>query len=81
MIVMYTDSVITWRLREVMDQHSVSQYALQKQSGVALNTIRAIYKRKTKRPDLEVLDKLISALGEMAQQEFSVSDILEYKRG
>jgi DNA-binding Xre family transcriptional regulator len=77
----YTDSVITWRLQEFMEQHAVTQYALQKKSGVALNTIKGIYNRKTKRPDLEVLDRIISALGELVKHEVRVSDVLEYKRG
>jgi transcriptional regulator with XRE-family HTH domain len=62
-----------------MNQHGITQYALQKESGVALNTIKGIYRGETQRPDLEVLERIIAALGSLTKQRVSVSDLLDYQ--
>ena len=74
----YTCSVIRWRLKETMDQNGVTRYALQKESGVAMNTIRDMYNGQTQRPDLEVLDRLLSALRVLIKRPVSLIDLLEY---
>lgn len=74
----YTYRVVKWQLQDFMQTHGVTQYALQKESGVALNTIKSIYRGETQRPDLEVLDRLIVALANLTKRRVGVSDLLEY---
>ena len=76
----YTARVIRWRLETFMTENSVTQYALQKESGVALNTIKDMYRGKTKRPDLEVLDRVLVALGVLTRRSVGLSDVLEYSQ-
>ena len=77
----YTDPMIRWRLKETIDALGITRYALQKESGVAMNTIRSMYEGDTKRPDLEVLDSLIGTLERMTGKTFELGDLLEYQRG
>ena len=72
--------MIHWRLKETIDSLGITRYALQKESGVAMNTIRTMYEGETKRPDLEVLDTLIATLERMTGKIFEVGDLLEYQR-
>ena len=76
---LYTGSVIRWRLKETMDRGGVTRYALQKESGVAMNTIRDMYDGSTQRPDLEVLDRLLKGLSVLMKRSVGLSDVLEYR--
>lgn len=74
--------MLQWRLRETLETQNVSRYALQKESGVAMNTIREMWDGNTQRPDLRVLDKLIDALEKITGKRPTVSDFiadLEYE--
>ncbi|GAA3995068.1 hypothetical protein GCM10022631_01450 [Deinococcus rubellus] len=62
-----------------MDAHSITRYALQKESGVAMNTLRGMYDGTTKRPDLEVLDSVIRALRQISSKEITLANILEWQ--
>ncbi len=61
-----------------MDERGVTRYALQKESGVAMNTIRGMYDGNTQRPDLEVLDKVLKALHMLTKRSIGLTDVLEY---
>jgi transcriptional regulator with XRE-family HTH domain len=50
------------RIAEVLREKGVSQYRLQKDSGVAYSQINA-YVQNTRQPGLETLKKLAEALG------------------
>jgi DNA-binding Xre family transcriptional regulator/predicted GIY-YIG superfamily endonuclease len=67
----------TWRLEQTMDDLGITQYALQKHSGIALNTIRSLCKGETSRPDLQVLSKLMRSMNEMGHA-VELADVLEY---
>jgi DNA-binding Xre family transcriptional regulator len=73
----YSGNVIEWRLKQTMERLGVTRYALQKHSGVAMNTIRSMYDGSTSRPDLKVMDILIHSLNEMGHS-VGLSDLLEY---
>lgn len=75
----YTKPVIKWRLKETMEDSGVTRYALQKESGVAMNTIRGMYDGNTQRPDLEVLDRLLKALRVLMKRSVGLADVLEYR--
>lgn len=76
---LYTEPVIRWRLKETMDAAGVTRYALQKESGVAMNTIRGMYDGDTQRPDLEVLDRVLRALRVLMKRPVRLEDVLEYR--
>ncbi|GBF05494.1 hypothetical protein DAERI_050003 [Deinococcus aerius] len=61
-----------------MDAHNITRYALQKESGVAMNTLRAMYEGSTQRPDLEVLDLIIKALRKITGKDLGLLDVLEW---
>jgi DNA-binding Xre family transcriptional regulator len=79
MNIQYTESVIRWRLKETMDESGVTRYALQKESGVAMNTIRGMYDGSTQRPDLEVLDKVLTALRVLMKRSVGLTDVLQFQ--
>lgn len=62
-----------------MDAHGVTRYALQQKTGVAMNTIRAMYEGTTRRPDLDVMDRIIHALRDMTQTPVTLYDVLEWR--
>jgi DNA-binding Xre family transcriptional regulator len=69
--------MVTWKLREYLDQHEVSAYALTKAADLAPNTVYALARGDQGRVDLVVLDKVIEALEQLTGQRVSVSDLLE----
>jgi DNA-binding Xre family transcriptional regulator len=58
----YTIPMIQWRLRQTLEQHHITRYALQKHTGIAMNTLRDMYDGKTQRPDLGVLGQVVQAI-------------------
>ncbi|WP_165794129.1 helix-turn-helix domain-containing protein [Deinococcus aerius] len=70
--------MVRWKLQGTMDAHNITRYALQKESGVAMNTLRAMYEGSTQRPDLEVLDLIIKALRKITGKDLGLLDVLEW---
>ena len=79
MSIHYTKQMVRWRLKETMDKGGVTRYALQKESGVAMNTIRGMYDGETQRPDLEVLDRVLKGLSVLLKRSVGLADVLEYQ--
>lgn len=79
MNLIHTVGMVNWKLKNTMDAHGVTRYALQKESGVAMNTLRSMYEGSTRRPDLDVLDSLINALRRITGKSIDLSDVLEWK--
>ena len=75
----YLHVVIVWKLKETMARLGVTQYALQRDSGLALNTIRSIHNGKTERPDLKVVNTVINTLRSMTGTDIRLADVLEYR--
>lgn len=73
------DGMIDWKLKSTMDAHGVTRYALQQKTGVAMNTIRGMYDGTTRRPDLDVMDRLIHALRDITQTPVTLYDVLEWR--
>lgn len=69
--------MVTWKLRDYLDQHEVSAYALTKAADLAPNTVYALARGDQGRVDLEVLDKVIGALEELTGQRVTFNDLLE----
>ena len=79
MNILHTAGMVSWKLKTTMDTHGITRYALQKETGVAMNTLRAMYEGSTRRPDLDVLDTVISALGKLTKKNITLSDVLEHQ--
>lgn len=69
--------MVTWKLREYLDAHKVSAYALTKTADLAPNTVYALARGDQGRLDLVVLDKVISALEQLTGQTVTFNDLLE----
>ncbi len=69
--------MVTWKLREYLDRHEVSAYALTKVTDLAPSTVYALARGAQGRVDLEVLDKVLSALEGLTGERVSVCDLLE----
>lgn len=69
--------MVTWKLREYLDTHKVSAYALTKTADLAPNTVYALARGDQGRLDLVVLDKVISGLEQLTGQTVTFNDLLE----
>lgn len=69
--------MVTWKLREYLDRHEVSAYALSKSTDLAPSTVYALARGDQGRVDLVVLDKVIGALEQLTGQRVSIGDLLE----
>lgn len=70
--------MLAWKLKDTLDAHHITRYALQKESGVPMNTIRAMYDGETTRVDFKVIDRVIPALRRLSQAPVSLSDVLAW---
>ena len=68
-----------WTLRSTMDRHGVTRYALQQKTGLAMNTVRAMYDGTPTRVDLPVIDRVIAVLSEVTGQDIQLADVLEWQ--
>jgi len=75
----HTEGMVSWKLKETMDAHGITRYALQKETGTAMNTLRAMYDGSTRRPDLDILDGVIRALRQLTGKPLELSDVLEWR--
>lgn len=71
--------MMTWRLKEFLDSHNLTPYALVKESGLAANTVYAMSRGEQKQAALGTLDKTIAALKTLTGEPVSVCDLLEHR--
>ncbi len=69
--------MVTWKLREYLDRHEVSAYALAQATDLAPSTVYALARGRQRRTDLDVLDKVLTALEQLTGERVSVCDLLE----
>lgn len=72
--------MVAWKLKPTLDTRNITRYALQKKSGVPMNTLRAMYDGGTTRVDFSVLDRVIDTLREMTGEDLTLADVLEWKK-
>ena len=70
-------SMVTWKLRDYLDTHNVSAYALSKSTDLAPSTVYALARGDQGRVDLAVLDKVLAALEQLTGQTVTFNDLLE----
>lgn len=73
-----TGGMIAWKLKDTMDTHGITRYALQKEAGIAMNTLRSMYDGETRRPDLDVIDSLIKTLRRLTGHSITLDDVLQW---
>ncbi len=69
--------MLRWRLRDYLNEHNLSAYALTRAADVAPNTVYALARGDSERISLEVFDKVLTALEKLTGQPVGVSDLLE----
>ncbi len=72
--------MVTWKLRDYLDAHNVSAYALSKSTDLAPSTVYALARGDQGRVDLAVLDKVLAALEQLTGQTVTFNDLLERQR-
>jgi len=65
-----------WKLKETLDGHGITRYALQKEAGIAMNTARAMYDGTPERVDFAIIEKVVAALGVLTGQHMTAADVL-----
>lgn len=71
---------VRWKVREVLDKHGKTPYALWKASGLPRNTVYAIAQGETDGAQFDTLSKLIGGLEQLTGQQFELADVLELVR-
>lgn len=69
--------MLRWKLRNYLDEHKLSAYALTKVADVAPNTVYALARGDSERISLEVFDKVLVGLEKLTGHSVNVSDLLE----
>lgn len=79
--------MVSWKIKKVLQENDISAYKLglefesmRPESGrnVMANNAYRLAREALKRPDLETLDLLVTALRNLTGKEITISDILEY---
>ena len=69
--------MVRWRLRQYLDEHDLSAYALTKAAALAPNTVYALARGDRGRVDLAVLEKVITGLEQLTGRRVELTDVLE----
>lgn len=69
--------MLRWKLRDYLDRHNVSAYALTRVADVAPNTVYALARGDSERISLEVFDKVLAGLEQLTGRPVGVADLLE----
>jgi DNA-binding Xre family transcriptional regulator len=73
---------IHWKVKPILDQHSVSNYRFWKDSGLSRETAYDIANGKHESLDMRVIDKLIPYLRDLTgNPKLQIGDAVEFKRG
>lgn len=70
--------IVRWKLKEYLDRHDLSAYALTKTSELASNTIYTIVRGDTNQVRLETLAGLLSGLRKLTGEPVTFADVLEH---
>ena len=70
-----------WRLKDYLQQHNVTPYALaiKTEGKLSRNTIYSLVREQPQRLQLKTLDVLIPALTELTGEPVDVTDLLAYE--
>ncbi|MFM9327971.1 helix-turn-helix domain-containing protein [Paenibacillus mesotrionivorans] len=65
-------------LQKTLDAEGITKGALAREAKVRPNFVYELCEGKTRRIDLDTLNKLINTLNEMSGKEYDLSAVLEY---
>lgn len=68
-----------WTLKDTLTAHNITRYALAKESGLAMNTVRAMYDGTPTRIDFPVIEKVIAALNSMTGLNVAADDVFKWE--
>ncbi len=68
---------LDWKLKSVLEQHSITVYRLADVSGVPRNTLYNLVNKEPARVDLGTLNAVLDALDELTGTRVNVADLLE----
>lgn len=71
---------VKWKVKEILEQHEKTPYALWKASGVSRTTLYAITGGKMDGLHFDTLDKLIRGLEKLTGKTITPNDLLEVVR-
>ena len=77
MFTCYYERMMRWRLRDYLNEHNLSAYALTRAADVAPNTVYALARGDSERISLAVFDKVLAGLEKLTGRPVSVADLLE----
>ena len=69
-----------WKVKEFLDQHDKTPYALWKASGLARNTVYAIAQNNKDGLEFETMSKLMDGLEKLIGKRVELGDVLEVVR-
>jgi DNA-binding Xre family transcriptional regulator len=72
---------VRWKVRELLDKHDKTPYALWKASGLSRNTVYDIASDKRDRVDFDTLAGIISGLRTLTGETVTPNDLLEVTEG
>jgi DNA-binding Xre family transcriptional regulator len=71
--------VIKFYLDEILRELKISQTKFAKQANIRPNTINNIYNNKTKRFEIETLDKILTTLNSIGNRNYDVGDLIKFE--
>ncbi|PTL37412.1 helix-turn-helix domain-containing protein [Alkalicoccus saliphilus] len=71
--------MIKFNLHSLLKQHNYSQHEFSEISKVRPNTINDMCNNKTKRIELETLNKIMKGLQIITKKEVSIEDLIRYE--
>ncbi len=75
----YPEQMFRWTLKNTMDDHGITRYALAKETKLAMNTVRAMYDGTPTRIDFPVIDRLIVGLQKLAGKKITANDVFVWE--
>ena len=70
---------VRWRVKQLLEDHSLSTYRLWKESGLAMGTSYRLVRGDTTSLNAETLDKVVGALRRLTGKPIGVQDLLDYE--
>lgn len=68
-----------WVLKQTLDSRGITRYALQKESGVSMTAIRALYEGESTRADLPTIEKVLRALRRLTGEDLALDSVLVWR--
>jgi DNA-binding Xre family transcriptional regulator len=71
---------VTWKLKQLLEQHNITPYRLWRESGLARQTVYTLAHNKGDRVDLGTLGAVLLTLEKLLGRRMVLDDVLEVVR-